>query len=571
MAARVARSGKALALVVSGCLAGSLWAQQTTLFDNVDVTVVNVDVVVTDRAGNPVRGLTRDDFVVLDQGNVVNVTNFSAIESGRLLLDPDRPADPLTAPSPGFEVDQAPRLDLMILVDNTSIQPHNRKRLIEEVSASLEKILRPGDRALVAANDGEVDLLVSLTDDRQAIASALAAANRKSSRAVGATADFARLVRDLEQAGDTGDPTIFESECRSLFSGIRTYSGARYADSARSAGAIREWVNSLSALPGRKAVLLLSDGFSDNPGDALLQAWQRKCGEVVNTAESASSGLFESSTSRIFLELGDHANANRVTFYAVGGESRTVSASSAEVRGLDAFGSRVWNTSLETLEETNLRSSLGLLASHTGGLSGVGVNALRDLASTMRRDFDDYYSMAYTLTEGGVGANRDIEVRFATDRPGLKLRFREGYRDKTQDERLEDQAISVALLGEGANPLGVEMRAGDLTPADKGLVDLQVAVRFPLSSLVLIPSEDKLEGRLMLVVTARDERGRLSPPQRIAIPVSIPVSQADALAGQYAGYSTVLRLRQGPHRIGVVLRDLIGAVDSATFLDHDPG
>jgi VWFA-related protein len=560
-----------LSVVLAGLVAlAPLAAQQSTLFDTVDVTVVNVDVVVTDSKGNPIRGLTRDDFVVEDSGQVVTVTNFSAIESGRLLLEPDRPVDPQTAPSPGFEVEAAPRLDLMILVDNTSIQPQNRHRLVEQVGGILDRVLRPGDRAMVAANDGDVELLVGLTDDRKAIAAALAKAARKSSRAVGAATEFTRVVRDLELAGDNSSADIFASECRGVFSSIRSYSSSRYSDSVRSAGAIREWVNSLAALPGRKAVLMLSDGFSNNPGDALLQAWQRKCEDVVSTAQTEASGN-EFDTARVFLDLADHANANRVTFYTIGGEVRLTSSTSADSRGLDASGARVWSPGLEALEESNLRSTLSALSAHTGGLSGVGVSALGDLATTMRRDFDNYYSLAYTPTAVGDGANRAIDVRFATPRPGLQLRFREGYRDKPLDERLQDQAISVALLGEGPNPLALEMRTGALVPAEKDLVDVPVMVRFPLDRVVLVPGAEVHEGRLLLVVTARDARGRLSPPQRIAIPVSVPAAMAGQLAGQYAGYSTTLRLRRGAHRIALVVRDLVGGVDSTTFFDHDPG
>src|SRR5690606_35729751 len=98
----------AASALVASVLVWPAAAQQSTMFDTVDVTVVNVDVVVTDRQGNPVRGLTREDFIVLDQGKPVELTNFSAIESGRLLLDPDIPQDPLTAPGPAAEQEQAP-------------------------------------------------------------------------------------------------------------------------------------------------------------------------------------------------------------------------------------------------------------------------------------------------------------------------------------------------------------------------------------------------------------------------------------------------------------------------------
>jgi len=55
---------------------------QTPVIEKIDVNVVNVDVTVTDRAGNPVRGLTRDDFQILEDGKLQKVTNFYAVENG---------------------------------------------------------------------------------------------------------------------------------------------------------------------------------------------------------------------------------------------------------------------------------------------------------------------------------------------------------------------------------------------------------------------------------------------------------------------------------------------------------
>lgn len=49
------------AYVLVASLAVSAFAQQP-LIEKIEVSIVNVDVKVTDRAGHAVRGLTRDDF-----------------------------------------------------------------------------------------------------------------------------------------------------------------------------------------------------------------------------------------------------------------------------------------------------------------------------------------------------------------------------------------------------------------------------------------------------------------------------------------------------------------------------
>lgn len=548
---------------------------QSTWFESLDVTVVNVDVVVVDKEGNPVRGLTREDFVVLEDKSPVELTNFSAVESGELILgDAPAAADEAAAATEGTVA--APGLDLLVLIDDTSLQPQGRNRLIEEVITALDDLMRPGDRVMVAVNDGNVRMVVPFTDDRALVTAALRDQAKSVGRAVGAQIDFRALVRDIESAGsqDGGGGGSFtqsniEGEGRMILSGIRNYALSRYQDATRSTGAIREWVDSLSALPGRKAVLMLSDGFSRNPAEAILESWLRKFQDIIPTAASDSATFQEYDTSRLLLNLADFANSNRVTLYTIGGDSPSMSASGPENRGLDAGGIRVWTPALESLESANLRASLSTLAEHTGGTSGVGVNALRNVLTRLRGDFDDYYSLAYNPPAAKSGSNRGIAVELAKPRPDWELRFRRGYRDKSAEERLDAQALSVVLLGQGENSLGVELGLGRTTPVEKekGLVDIPLTVKIPLANVVLVPGETHHEGRLLISLTTRDEQGRTAPVQRIAVPIRVPNEQILSVLEQSGGWSTTLRLRQGPHRVGVAVRDLFGAADSVAAVE----
>jgi hypothetical protein len=60
------------------------------ILETVDVRVINVDVVVTDRKGNPITGLTKDDFIVLENGRPQNITNFYEVVTERPLESPPR-------------------------------------------------------------------------------------------------------------------------------------------------------------------------------------------------------------------------------------------------------------------------------------------------------------------------------------------------------------------------------------------------------------------------------------------------------------------------------------------------
>src|SRR3954452_12875404 len=51
------------------------------LVEKIDVSVVNVDVTVTDRHGQPVAGLTRNDFEIFEDGKPQTITNFYLVEN----------------------------------------------------------------------------------------------------------------------------------------------------------------------------------------------------------------------------------------------------------------------------------------------------------------------------------------------------------------------------------------------------------------------------------------------------------------------------------------------------------
>src|SRR5918995_5759626 len=78
---------------------------EETFTDEIEVSLVNLEVVVTDKKGKSVSGLRREDFQVLEDGKPVEITNFYA-ETG--------PA-PGSAPAEPRSLDQ--RLSLVVFVD----------------------------------------------------------------------------------------------------------------------------------------------------------------------------------------------------------------------------------------------------------------------------------------------------------------------------------------------------------------------------------------------------------------------------------------------------------------------
>src|SRR5258708_28112858 len=73
------------AVVLSSLIAAAAAAQVSEV---IEVRVVEVEGVVVDGHGQPVRGLTREDFELRQGGKPREITNFYAVDRGQLLLEP---------------------------------------------------------------------------------------------------------------------------------------------------------------------------------------------------------------------------------------------------------------------------------------------------------------------------------------------------------------------------------------------------------------------------------------------------------------------------------------------------
>src|SRR3954453_16818045 len=58
-------------------------AEGPRMGETIDVSIVNVDAIVTDKQGNRVAGLTKDDFEIFENGKLQPVTNFTGFEAAQ--------------------------------------------------------------------------------------------------------------------------------------------------------------------------------------------------------------------------------------------------------------------------------------------------------------------------------------------------------------------------------------------------------------------------------------------------------------------------------------------------------
>ncbi len=554
---RTAAAPRRFALLLAGLLLGAGLAAQAPeeepqpgpFAETVEVSVVNVDVYVTDRQGRPVTGLQREDFELFEDGRPVAVTNFYPVEGGRAtapeaisVAPPETvPAAPLPSASPTLPEEQ--RLHLAVYIDNFYIRPFNRNRVFRRLREFLSGQLGPGDRVMLVSYERSLHVRRPFTSDATLVAAALGELETMTGQGVHADSSRREMLEAIEEATDP----------QQVSGRLRTYAESEYNDLVFAVNALKDFVGWLAGLPGRKALLYVSDGVPMTPGEDLYHALNQKF-----TNYSVLSQVTEFNAARRFDELAALANASRVTFYALDASGlRTFTAASAESA---AAGTPGLGSFADSIYFANHQNTLRLLADRTGGIAVVNTNDVGSGLERIAQDFGTYYSLGYSPSHAGDGRYHKIEVKVR--RKGTTVRHRDGYRDKSSASRMADGTLSSLVFGYQSNPLQLGLEVGGMTSQKDGLFVVPVVVQIPIRRLVLVPHGEFQEARLRLFVSAMDGEGDMAPVQETPVPIRIPKDRlAEALEGNWA-YEVKLLMRGGDHQLAVGVRDDLGAVSS---------
>jgi VWFA-related protein len=531
--------------------------------EQVEVNIVNVEAFVTDKDGNPVSGLERGDFEVREDGKPMEITNFEAFREAAAAAagTPAPPSSPRPAEPEAPKLVPEP-LHLVLYVDNGFLLPAHRNRVLQQLRDFLGQ-LRPEDEVLLVTADPGLHIRLPFTRDRTALARAVDEIERLAALGM-SNASAKRLA--LSQILTIHD---LENCPANIAQPAKSYAEEARNEVLRSLGAMTVLVNSLSGIPGRKALLLVSDGMPVTPGEDVFQVLAELCAGVSDgegkgvseyTPREAALDAQQFSAVNAFATFTAHANAQRVTLCTLQASGLQGTASTAADL---SPGERVLQLpSVAGVESANLQNSLFVLASDTGGRAILDANDVHHDLTRMQEDFSTYYSLAYSPPHAGDGRQHRIEVR--VKRPGLRVRSRQSYRDKPSLERAVDRTLAALFYGSEDNPLDIELNVGDTAPADKGSWTVPVRLRIPLFKLTLLPTAAAYEGRLRLLVATNSAGGKRSPVRQVDVPISIPRDKAITALGQYYLYEVKLTLEPGEQHVAVAVRD--EATTTTSFL-----
>ncbi|MDH3255177.1 MAG: VWA domain-containing protein, partial [Acidobacteriota bacterium] len=508
------------AVILGGWPVGAQDEPPPVFVERVDVDVVNIEVFVFDKQGNRLTGLSQEDFEILEDGKPVEISNFYAVarrerlertlETGRL---PEE-----SMPSEDLQLLPTDRqLNLAVYVDNFNLRGSSRNRVLDDLEVFLEDRIRLGDNVMLIEALRGAEVVQPFTRDWMSIAEGLREMRKSATYRQQDESAIRRNIRSMILAAGQESP-------RRAHDIVRSYVEQAKGDLRRSAATLRDTVRSLAGLPGRKALLYVSEGLPQRPGEELYQQLDAIFSDLALSTARSPGGVIDPSLeavnedeSGLFNDIVREANAHQVTFYTLDASgSGGMSGLSAASGGTDiaGFGGRV---AFDNLRKQNLQQPLIEMAEGTGGTSILDSFNFGSVLDRLADDFDSFYSLGYSPEGNGASRYRDIEVRVKS--PGFEVRHRTGYLHKAPEERIADRTLSSLYADLEKNPLAVEIDFGDWEKMGRNQFNLPILVRVPLSQITLLPSGDSHEGRLRIYVAVKDEEGAISDVHEQVYPV----------------------------------------------------
>ncbi|MBD3852377.1 MAG: VWA domain-containing protein [Acidobacteria bacterium] len=529
-----------LLLAISG-LAQETPPTDRVFMDSVRVDVVNVEVFVTDKDGNPVYGLKREDFELIVKGEQVEISNFYAppspgvqpVETGPIALE-------------AVEIPPPPR-HIVVFVDHTNLMPTRRQEVLDSLHGLIEERIAQGDLIMIAAYDARVDVLSNFGDEPEVHLAALETIKNTTASTFQTQSDYNRILRCIE---------VQCNDAEFIRQDIDTYARELRHRSRIMLAHLGTVVDSMAGLPGRRSLLLVGDGIAVLPGQSLYAVYQNQYVGQDGTMRSQ----FEArrfSLNRDIDEVTNLANARRVTIYALNGGGvvgNPLSMSSASVSSTQLI-----TTEIDFVRDTNYSASMQDFADSTGGR--IIYRPTEETLDDLRQDFDTAYSLGFNPEHEPDDKPRNIKVRVTTD--GLKLRFRDNYTLKTDENSAALRTRMAMIAGQSENLLGIEVEFEPVAGRDGRRWVVQTAVRIPIDSLTMVPvGGDLYQGQLEFSFYLEDEKGASTPIQKSELPLELPGEAVSATTPVHITYDVGFMVRPGDHRLALNVTDALSSTAS---------
>jgi VWFA-related protein len=556
-------------------------AQEPQTF-KVETNRVVVDVIVTDKKGHHVPGLTANDFSLAEEGVPQKIESFS--ENNSASTSTSMVTILAGAPtSTVSKVASGPNPHLVtVVMDLADNRPENLRKASEAVLKYLDKNLKANDYIAIYSIDRGLRLALPFTNDiARARATLVSIGSGTTTSALGTNDRKAvqRQITDLYASihpgaalgvssgdvnvtggrgltpGNTSD-VIIEREIATL----RSYLTIQNSLQAKSVFvALKAICASYQDLPGRKNVVLFSEGFL-YADDARPQM-----DAVADAANRANVALYVIDSSGLESkqdvmgrgadnEISQMVNLANESAPRVGGQTG----------GLSKFDK------MKTLGETTRNEQLEYLADVTGGMFVHNMNDLAPAFAKVVDDAQNFYSLTYRPTDSNFdGKFRKIKVELA--RKGYDVRYRKGYWAIPRGQAVAMTPAAAQMIatvrGSGyRSPFSLDIY-GNVLMAPDAHFGAPVSVSFPGSRVPLTKSGSSSTSNVTLLVLAIDDAGKIVGLRQSEWPIQVENKNVGEFASKILTLQSELQIAQ---LVPVTIQAIVGLPGGITAMSARP-
>jgi VWFA-related protein len=529
---------------------------------------ITADVVVLDKQGRPVRGLTREDFTLLVDGEPQRIVAFEARETASLAdSPPPTVVDERVATNEGAG---GGGRTFAFLIDDLGDDIASRQVQLQEakktVASWLNEKADPRDEVTLATASGDAFWSDRIDRGRADLLAVLERIRIHRTWEGGWQGDFvwgaSRAMdgnrgsrAETQRSNPPGDSSRRSAE-RGLGTGqvaqglvAQETSDSVDRKAAALLGAVERLSQGFIGAHGRKAIVIFSDGVPNygHGQDRALDAAQR---------------------------------ANAAVYFVDVKGLRTPKLARPEdrsdvVNGPDRRPEAADVGYLSMKENTFTSAGLEMLAENTGGSSVRDTNDLAGGVERIAEESSVYYLLGYQPDSTPDGRWHKLEVRIA--RPGVKVRARHGYqaaapprvvapspskstgeteRERKNPKRPLDPAV---MMGGSDDAIRLRLAPYVLDPDEAGHINVLVVLEVDTSRVTLHAQGTRRMGALDLSVVgmARDVGTVFPVDERIRIDLD-----ANA-AGGWMSLTREIRLPPGVAQVRALVRDVASGLAGA--------
>ena len=533
-----------------------------------ETNFVEISAIVTDREGNFVKNLTKDDFEIYEDGQRRIPTVFSLVDL------PLRPPSPLVSQGgdatrliesdvrssrPAFEG----RLYVLVLDDlHTSVFRSQDVR--DAAKRFIQQFLDEGDLAAIVCTSGRDEAEQELTGSRAALLEAIDKFFGRKLPSPGAEKLAVHLRNQIgqDEPNEDGTTPLRSPEGLERARQTRDPLDRERGDTARRAlRTVQNAATWMADVQGRrKALLLFSEGveydiyepFNSGEAGAIVQATR----DAIGAAQRANVVVYGVDP-RGLNQLGEAVG--------IGGRSDYPQLEFGTFRGVGR-------------ELLLAQESLISLAQETGGFAVVNTNAMAEGLSRIALDNSRHYLLGYLGDPADRRARfRKIEVKVT--RPGLQVRARKGYVPVDPKAVAEARAIearsgtSPALRAALTNPLPVSSLPFRVFAAPfKGAgrkASVLIAVEIDGGGLTFREGEGRFNESVELSVVAVDQSAKVRGEDRQTFDLKLSPNTYQQLRRSGMRLLSRLNLPPGRYQLRVGVHETAGATLGALPYDLD--